>query len=534
MLSQNSACDSLLNTRKEIHISFAIPLNIGISDLSQMMSIGKIKGDTIDAFLNARQWQEFRKLNIPFSLIYPTSKMKVRKFSASNFQYYPSFQEYENLMYQYQSKFPEFCNIIIAGKSVQGRDIMYARLNHDTLKTKPSVMLSSSIHGDETGGMILMLRLIDYLLNQMSSDTIVQKLMNNLDIWINPLANPDGTYFDSTDITLATRFNANGIDLNRNFPDPVKGNHPDGNAYQPETKAVINLVTNYHFILSANFHSGEEVVNYPWDSQSTLHPDNDWFKSLAQSYADSAIRYGSYGYFETLIGNSSIMGITNGYAWYAVYGGRQDYVTGLCKGREITVEIDDNYITPEENLELLWQSNYRSLLSLLSFALQGISGIVTEADGHPVKASIRILNHDNDLSTIVSDSTYGTFYRLLNPGKYSLAISYYSDTIYVKDIEVVKGKFTNISCLLTVDQKNQLVKDFALYPDPVKNILVLHYSGDIDKAVRYEIINSSGIIVKKDKLTSNLIDVSVLPSGLYVIKLSYPNGSEKHKFIIYR
>ena len=271
---------------------------------------------------------------------------------------------------------------------------------------------------------MLMLRLADYLLSQREINTLVKTLTDSLDIWINPLANPDGLYFDTTDIIYqAIRFNANGVDLNRNFPDPVKGPHPDNNDYQPETKAMMQLLKHYRFVMSANFHSGEEVVNYPWDCQPMLHPDDTWFRTLAKTYADSAIRYGTNGYFQTYIGNSPIAGITNGYAWYPVYGGRQDYVTCFLHGREVTIELDKDFITPESDLEQLWQSNYRSLLAWLSFALQGVKGVVTDQiTGKPIASTVAIADHDDAKSVVISDSTTGIFYRLLLPGSYTFKI----------------------------------------------------------------------------------------------------------------
>ncbi len=69
-----------------------------------------------------------------------------------------------------------------------------------------------------------MLHLADYLLKNYSLSGRVKNLVDNLDIWINPLANPDGTYNHGDTINLPTRYNANGYDLNRNFPDPVTPN----------------------------------------------------------------------------------------------------------------------------------------------------------------------------------------------------------------------------------------------------------------------------------------------------------------------
>ena len=65
--------------------------------------------------------------------------------------------------------------------------------------------------------------------------------------------NPDG--FEMSTLgecsSVNGRYNANGYDLNRNFPDLFTC-MPD--AFQPETKAVMAWLENNTFILSANFH----------------------------------------------------------------------------------------------------------------------------------------------------------------------------------------------------------------------------------------------------------------------------------------
>ena len=85
--------------------------------------------------------------------------------------------------------------------------------------------------------------------------------MNGLDIWINPLANPDGCYHGgNSSVSGATRYNANSVDLNRNFADPDDGPHPDGNSYQPETNIFMAFADTMHFTMSANFHGGAELM----------------------------------------------------------------------------------------------------------------------------------------------------------------------------------------------------------------------------------------------------------------------------------
>ena len=68
-------------------------------------------------------------------------------------------------------------------------------------------------------------------------------------------------------------------------------------------------------------------------------------------------------------------GITNGYSWYPVYGGRQDYVNYFIHGREVTIELSDDKIPDENKLDNYWKYNYRSLLQYIEQVYTGISGI---------------------------------------------------------------------------------------------------------------------------------------------------------------
>lgn len=366
----------IIKSRGEVVLRIAKPSNISLAQITRMLSIDKVKNDTIYAYLNRKEFISFLKLNINFNVVETPQIVRTLKLSGSiwDWNQYPTYGEYVSMMDSFARAYPSLCKIITAGKSVKGHNILFARISSDTTRIKPKVMYSSSMHGDEIAGYVLMLRLIEYLLKNYKSNPLVTILVDSLEIWINPLANPDGTYKGGdNDIFQATRLNADSFDLNRNFPDPVEGTHPDGDAvYEPETNVMMALMNKYNFILSANFHSGSEVVNYPWDSRPEMHPDSTWFRYISIEYADTAQSYGRPGYFTDV----DPSGITDGWAWYTVFGGRQDYITYFHNGREVTIEIDETKMTPESELSNLWNYNYRSFLHYLQHAIYGIGKIV--------------------------------------------------------------------------------------------------------------------------------------------------------------
>ncbi|MDO9548317.1 MAG: M14 family zinc carboxypeptidase [Candidatus Marinimicrobia bacterium] len=348
------------------------------------------------------------------------------------------------MMRQFATDYPGICRIDSIGRSVEGRAILFAVIsdNVHSEEAEPEVMYSSTMHGDETTGYVLMLRLIDYLLTNYQSDVQVSNLVDNLEIWINPLANPDGTYYSGNSTVYgATRYNANGVDLNRNFPNPQDGDHPDGNLWQPETVAMLELAERQNFVLSANFHGGAELLNYPWDTWKRRHADDEWLIRLCRQYADT-VQANSPAAYMTDMNN----GISNGWDWYVIYGGRQDYMTYYQHCREVTIEISDTKLPPESELTAYWEYNRDALLNYLSAALTGIRGEI-RTDQALGEMQISIVGHELDNSWIVPDKDFGDYYRLCLPGIYQLEITSGSESIAIDNITVSIGPSTRVNLI---------------------------------------------------------------------------------------
>jgi hypothetical protein len=346
---------------------------------------------------------------------------------AMAWQSYPTYTQYDSIMRKFASDYPALCRLDTIGTSIDGRLILALKIseNVSTDGVKPQVFYSSTIHGDETGGFILMLRLADYLLKNYSTDSRVTNLVDNLEIWINPLSNPDGTYTSGNTVNNAIRSNANGYDLNRNFPDPLDLSIVP----QKENVAMIKFMKGHRFVISCNFHAGDEVVNYPWDRWQRFHADDAWFNYISRGYADTVHKHAPPLYLTDLDN-----GVTNGWAWYQVIGGRQDYMTWERQGREVTIELDYTKMTDPLQLDSLWQYNWRSLLGYLENAMYGVHGYVKDAVSlKPLAAEVYILAHDKDSSQVYSDTLTGSFTRLLMPGSWNITFSAkgYRDTTLI-------------------------------------------------------------------------------------------------------
>lgn len=421
----------------EYYFKFTVDSREQIASLTRIVSIDNVRGDTVYAYANEQEMSAFQKLNLAYTLLPHPGKLLVPRMTALpaemlDWDSYPTYTAYVDMMNQFAASYPNLCTIYDAGLSLQGRQILFARIsdNVGAEEDEPEVMYTSSIHGDELTGYVLMLRLIDYLLSNYGADSLVTRLVDSCDIWINPLANPDGTYAGGNNsVYAATRGNANGVDLNRNYPDPENGDHPDGRVWQPETIVMMNLAGARNFVISANFHGGIEVVNYPWDTWPRWHPDNDWYVYVCRQYAETAQAYSPVGYMNDLVD-----GITNGYAWYEVNGGRQDFMNWWHHCREVTIEISGTKLLNPALLPAHWDYNQVAFLDWLENSLYGIRGIVTDiSTGLPLDAKVRILSHDFDSSEVRTDPAVGNYHRMIFPGTYEIEFSadgYFPDTVH--------------------------------------------------------------------------------------------------------
>ena len=92
------------------------------------------------------------------------------------FDLYPSYDVYLQLMERFASQHPDICKLIEIGESVQKRKLLAVKISdnvEDEEFSEPEFFYSSTIHGDELCGFNLMLRLIDYLLNNPSNYDIL-------------------------------------------------------------------------------------------------------------------------------------------------------------------------------------------------------------------------------------------------------------------------------------------------------------------------------------------------------------------------
>lgn len=331
---------------------------------------------------------------------------------------YPSYGEYVDIMYSLAASYPEQCEVEVWGTLPSGKKILTLRLTNNiaTSEGKPQILCTAAMHGDETAGYWLMLQLAESLLKEDAT-----LLLDEAEVFINPLANPDGAFhYNDYSLSRSRRGNANGVDLNRNYPDPDDGPHPDEQEYQPETVIFMRAAREHSFDIALNIHGGAEVFNYPWDTFRNRHPDNVWWRRISREFAQRAqIASGEVNYFD-----DRQNGVTNGHDWYPIAGSRQDYMNYYHRCREATLEVSDVKRYPASGLLELWGFVRGPILGFLDEARNGLHGTVTDFySGEAIPAKIFIPGYDYQNSDVIADARAGDFHRYLSSGTYEIEVS---------------------------------------------------------------------------------------------------------------
>lgn len=427
---------AIYGNAQETIIQFKVDSKKELQKISHIVSIDDVRNGLITAYANVQELSEFAKLGYSYKVLPHPSEGKVINMATTiaqmaDWDRYPTYDVYIDMMNQFETDYPNLCQVVSIGTSIEGREILAVKIsdNVSSHESEPEFFYTGTMHGDETAGFVLLLRFADWLLSNYGSNTDATYIVDNFELYINPAANPDGTYNGGNNtVASATRYNANSTDINRDFPYPLESNAP----YEPETQAMMDFAEAHHFVASANMHGGAEVFNYPWDCwDSSENPpvDQNWWEYVGTAYVATA-RINNSNYMTGVVSD----GVTEGADWYYAFGSRQDYMNWFHACREVTLELSNTKLLSSDDLPTFWGYNHQSFIDYIIAAGKGFRGTVTNGNGDPLDAMIFISGFDEDNSQVYTDPLHGDYYRPIEPGTYDVTYSsegYISQTIQI-------------------------------------------------------------------------------------------------------
>jgi len=186
---------------------------------------------------------------------------------------------------------PDITKLVALRQTYENRTIWAVKLsdNVSVEEAEPNITILGGIHARELIGVEVPLYILEYLVNNYSSNASIRRLIDGTQMWFLPMLNPDGHVFveQSGDWRKNRRPYPGGIgvDLNRNFGHlwGIEASHDasaedycgPGPFSENETQAVRDLATVHPMAAAVSYHSGAAAILYPWgnsEDQSSVDP----------------------------------------------------------------------------------------------------------------------------------------------------------------------------------------------------------------------------------------------------------------------
>ncbi len=300
--AEDTKSTAMVRTRlsKEITIRELQRLNV---DILAVYPDGRV-----DLGVTASQL-EWVTLRAPMAEVIERSMLLAPSALNENLGLYHTYVEMEIVLDSLHAEYPGLTRIDTLGTSIEGRLIRAIKISDNAAidESEPEVFLMGCHHAREIMSVEIPLMMVTYLLDNYGTSQQVTGLVDEREIWIAPMINPDGHVYvqnnhggdwwtwwrknrrDNGDGTF-------GVDLNRNYgyqwgyddvgsdPDPggwtYRGTAPFS---EPEAQAVRDFCDSREFVTALSYHTYSELIIYPWGYDAIYTDDHELFATLADS-----------------------------------------------------------------------------------------------------------------------------------------------------------------------------------------------------------------------------------------------------------
>ncbi len=280
---------------------------------------------------------------------------------------------------------PEIAELREVGRSVEGRPLWALRIGERRGSAR-KVAFFGCHHAREWISVEVPFRLVEYLLGNSSSEP-VQGWLQQGEVWVAPMVNPDGHEHTRT-VDRLWRKNRRrneggsiGVDPNRNYGymwgtlNVSTSSHvPSDQTYvgprafsEPEVRAVRNLVARELFGGVLSYHSYSQLILYPWGYTSEAIEDETDLGEMRDLAEDmEGLIRGVHGRTYTAEQASQL---------YPTAGDTVDWTYGEYDVPSLTVELrpasamDGGFILPADQIEPCWEENRPAALEFIRHVL---------------------------------------------------------------------------------------------------------------------------------------------------------------------
>jgi carboxypeptidase T len=333
---------------------------------------------------------QLQKQGIPFRFetekFYPSYQKEISGEGGINGKYH-SYQELEIELKALENAHPQIARLYDIGNSLEKRHIYALKISDNVSldEEEPAVLFMGCHHAREWIAVEIPFLLAKYLVENYEKSSQVKSLVDQSEIWVVPLVNPDGLEY-SIQVYRFWRKNrrANsdgtyGVDINRNYsakwgydnigssPDPgleiYRGLAPFS---EPETQAIRNLFLRENFHAVISYHSFSQTIMYPWGYSTEPTTKDKELREIAARMSEliQAVNGRKYEYGES----GTLLYVTNGDAI--------DWTFETLSIPSFTIElppldmIHGGFFNAEKDIQSIFNENLPAMLYLIDYSFQ--------------------------------------------------------------------------------------------------------------------------------------------------------------------
>jgi hypothetical protein len=471
-----------------------------------------------------------------------------------------TFQAHQDSLAALMTRYPNVTRMITIGHSLLNRPIHAFEVsdNPQVHEDEPVLLLVATIHSNEGVGTDVTHAFLRTLLAGYGVDAAATSMVDNSEIWVVPLLNPDGWMLLESGTLRDWRENcadnngdgvfegsADGVDLNRNFSihweigtdtlstlPTYRGPFPFS---EPETSVLRDLMLEIRPTMVLSYHQHGDVVIIPWLFNGHATPDSMTYRALASRIAAATTNSagGPFGWYEDA----------------RTAGFLEEWVYGVQGGFCFTVEVTtDSPSAIDEAVNRTQGGIYQAWSELNGPQITG--HVLSSRTGEPIEAEIQVLEIDTpQLEPRHSDPATGRYRRLLVPGSYTLSVrapGYFPTTRAVQveagptptEIYLADSAFTT-----AVEPGRRAAPRLTSYPNPAHGRVRVGFDPGPAGPVRLELHDLSGRRVRTllDGIAAagwNQVDWKgdddsgrPLPTGVYLLRISRGSRIELRRIV---
>lgn len=264
-----------------------------------------------------RQLAQIRDAGLLVDVTYPDIRQKFFEMtgvrsgdaeSGRDFGFFLTYSETQDTLQALAARYPAICTLFSLGLTPQGRALWCLKIsdNPGPTEDEPACFFNAATHAREPLGTSCCVAFAARILSEYGIDSSSTWLVDNREIFIVPVMNPDGYVYNSDSGGAESNWRKNrrsptppdiGVDLNRNYgykwgysnfgssarpwDDTYRGPAPFS---EPETQMIRDFLATYQPRTCMDIHTYGQYNLYPWGYAGVQPPDQAMLQEVVDTF----------------------------------------------------------------------------------------------------------------------------------------------------------------------------------------------------------------------------------------------------------